>query len=59
MTEPDDSEPMSIIMIPTREEYKAAIEELHALQQEERLVNEMIAEASEALEGFAHDPDYC
>jgi hypothetical protein len=50
---------MSIIMVPTKEEYKAAIEELHALQQEERLVNEMIAEASAALEGFADDPDYC
>ena len=59
MTEPEDSESMSIIMVPTKEEYKAAIEELHALQQEERLVNEMIAEASAALEGFADDPDYC
>jgi hypothetical protein len=46
-------------MIPTREEYKAAIEELQALQQEERLVNDMLACATEALEAFAEDPDYC
>jgi hypothetical protein len=46
-------------MVPTREEYKASIDELHALQHEERLVNEMIAEAQAALEAFADDPDYC
>lgn len=46
-------------MIPSREEYKAAIDELQALQHEERLVNEMIAYASAALETFAEDADYC
>lgn len=58
VAEPEEPQPLSI-MIPTREEYKSAIEELHALQQEERLVNDMIAEASAALEAFADDPEYC
>lgn len=45
-------------MVPSREEYQAAVQELMNVQQEEKLLDDMLHEVSTALESLANDKSY-
>ena len=45
-------------MVPSREEYQAAVKELMNVQQEEKLLDDMLHEVSTNLESLANDKSY-
>jgi len=54
---PVEAEPITY-MVPRREEYQAAVQELMNVQQEEKLLDDMLHEVSTNLESLANDKSY-